>query len=80
MKHFHTIKTKRVTTGVYNVTTPNEVYQIESNEDRADGTWDLSVKDNGHFEIMDVCSSLREAKEVIIMIETRDYNNLKEKA
>ena len=66
--------TKKIVSGVYNITTPNEIYQVELNEDRADGTWDLSFKDNDSFEIMDVCNSLREAKEVIIMVETRDYN------
>ncbi len=72
------MKTKKIISGVYNITTSNEIYQVELNEDRADGTWDLSVKQNDHFEIMDVCDSLKEAKEVITMIETRDYN--KEKA
>ena len=72
------LQTKKIIAGVYNITTANEIYQVELNEDRADGTWDLSVKDNCGFEIMDVCDSLKEAKQVIEMVEARDYN--KEKA
>jgi len=64
--------TKKIIAGVYKITTDKEIYQVEFNIDRNEG-WDLSVLDNGHFDIIDVCASLKEAKEVINMIELRDY-------
>ena len=64
------MKTKKIISGVYKITTDKEIYQVEFNIDRNEG-WDLSVLDNGHFEIIDVCASLKEAKQVIQQIEER---------
>ena len=68
------LKTKKIQAGVYKITTPKDIYQVEFNQDRNEG-WDLLVLDNNHFEIIDVCSSLKESKEVIKMIEARDIIN-----
>ena len=61
------IKTKKITKGYYQITINNDVYTVEQNFDLFDNGWQLEI-DN---EIIDICSTLSEAKEVIKQINQR---------
>jgi len=61
------IKTKKIAKGYYQITINNDVYTVEQNFDLFDNGWQLEI-DN---EIIDICSTLSEAKEVIKQINQR---------
>ena len=62
-----TMKTKKIQTGYYQISINNKNYTAEQNFDLLDNGWQIEI-DN---EIIDVASTLKEAKAVIQMIEER---------
>jgi len=63
------MKTKKIIAGVYQVTINNNIYEIEKDFDNQFQDWNLWDKSSG--EKLDMTSSLKEAKEVILEIEER---------
>ena len=61
------MKTKKIQTGYYQISINNKNYTAEQNFDLLDNGWQIEI-DN---EIIDVASTLKEAKAVIQMIEER---------
>ena len=61
------IKTKKIAKGYYQITINNDVYTVEQNFDLFDNGWQLEICD----EVIDICSTLSEAKEVIKQINQR---------
>ena len=61
------IKTKKIAKGYYQITINNDVYTVEQNFDLFDNGWQLEICD----EVIDICSTLSEAKEVIKQINKR---------
>ena len=61
------IKTKKIAKGYYQITINNDVYTVEQNFDLFDNGWQLEICD----EVIDICSTLSEAKSVIKMIQER---------
>ena len=61
------IKTKKIAKGYYQITINNDVYTVEQNFDLFDNAWQLEICD----EVIDICSTLSEAKEVIKQINQR---------
>jgi hypothetical protein len=64
------IKTKKIAKGYYQITINNDVYTAEQNFDLFDNGWQLEIDD----EVIDICSTLSEAKEVIKQINQRKNN------
>jgi len=67
------MNTKKITAGWYKIITDKFTYEVENNLELNVPGWELSIrhKDNNELEKIDTCSSLKEAKSVIQMIEAR---------
>ena len=67
------MKTKKIATGWYKITTNKDVYEVENNIELQVSGWELGVRHqhNNELEKIDTCATLKEAKEVIQMIEKR---------
>ena len=65
--------TKKLATGWYKITNNKFTYEVENNLELNIPGWELSIrhKDNNELEKIDTCSSLKEAKSVIQMVEAR---------
>ena len=64
------METKKIQTGYYQITINNNVYTVEQNFDLFDNGWQIEIND----EIIDIASTLKEAKQVINEIEEREKN------
>ena len=66
--------TKKLATGWYKITTDKDVYEVENNIELQVPGWELGIRyqHNNELEKIDTCATLKEAKEVIQMIELRD--------
>ena len=65
------MKTKKIQTGYYQVTINKNVYTVEQNFDLFDNGWQIEIQD----EIIDIASTLKEAKQTINEIEEREQKN-----
>ena len=61
------MKTKKIDKGYYKIIINNKLYTVEQNFDLFDNGWQVEI-DN---EIIDVCCTLKEAKQLIIELESR---------
>lgn len=68
------MKTKKIQTGYYQITINNNVYTVEQNFDLFDNGWQIEIED----EIIDIASTLKEAKQVIQEIEDKQINQRKQ--
>ena len=70
--------TKKLATGWYKITTNKYIYEVENNLELNVAGWEISIryKDNNEVEKIDTCATLKEAKEVIQMIELRDNKQI----
>ena len=68
------MKTKKLATGWYKITTDKDVYEVENNIQLETPGWELGIRHqhNNELEKIDTCSSLKEAKSVIQMVEERE--------
>ena len=68
------MKTKKIRNGWYEVEINNNVYEVQKNlADEHFGDWNIRKCNFSpiSYESIDICVSLKEAKEVIQMIEER---------
>tara|TARA_R100000329_G_scaffold130859_1_gene109995 strand:- start:2 stop:199 length:198 start_codon:yes stop_codon:yes gene_type:complete len=61
------MKTKKIQSGYYEIKINHNIYTVEQNFDLFDNGWQIEI-DN---EIIDVASTLKEAKQVINEIERK---------
>ena len=67
------MKTKKIQMGYYQVTINNNIYTVEQNFDLFDNGWQIEIED----EIIDIASTLKEAKQVIQEVEDKQINQRK---
>ena len=67
------IKTKKIQTGYYQIKINNNIYTVEQNFDLFDNGWQIEIED----EIIDIASTLKEAKQVIQEVEDKQINQRK---
>ena len=65
------MKTKKIQTGYYQITINNNVYTVEQNFDLFDNGWQIEIQD----EIIDIASTLKQAKQVIQEVEDKQKGN-----
>jgi len=68
------IKTKKIQTGYYQIKINNNIYTVEQNFDLFDNGWQIEIED----EIIDIASTLKEAKQVIQEVEDKQINQRKQ--
>ena len=61
------MKVKKIAKGYYQITINNDVYTVEQNFDLFDNGWQIEINN----EIIDVATTLSEAKQVIKEINER---------
>ena len=57
--------------GYYQVTINNNIYTVEQNFDLFDNGWQIEIED----EIIDIASTLKQAKQVIQEVEDKQKGN-----
>ncbi len=57
--------------GYYQITINNNIYTVEQNFDLFDNGWQIEIED----EIIDIASTLKQAKQVIQEIEDKQKGN-----
>jgi len=65
------MKTKKIQMGYYQITINNNIYTVEQNFDLFDNGWQIEIED----EIIDIASTLKQAKQVIQEIEDKQKEN-----
>ena len=65
------MKVKKITKGYYQITINNDVYTVEQNFDLFDNGWQIEI----NKEIIDIATTLSEAKQVIKEINERIKEN-----
>ena len=65
------MKTKKIQMGYYQITINNSIYTVEQNFDLFDNGWQIEIED----EIIDIASTLKQAKQVIQEIEDKQKEN-----
>ena len=61
------MKTKKIQMGYYQITINNNVYTVEQNFDLFDNGWQIEIQD----EIIDIATTLKQAKQVIQEVENK---------
>ena len=61
------MKTKKIQTGYYQITINNSIYTVEQNFDLFDNGWQIEIQD----EIIDIATTLKQAKQIIQEIENK---------
>jgi hypothetical protein len=67
MGYCRSMKVKKIAKGYYQITIDNDVYTVEQNFDLFDNGWQIEINN----EIIDVATTLSEAKQVIKEINER---------
>jgi len=67
MGYCRSMKVKKIARGYYQITINNDVYTVEQNFDLFDNGWQIEIND----EVIDVATTLSEAKQVIKEINER---------
>ncbi len=67
MGYCRSMKVKKIAKGYYQITINNDVYTVEQNFDLFDNGWQIEIND----EVIDVATTLSEAKQVIKEINER---------
>ena len=65
------MKTKKIQMGYYQITINNNIYTVEQNFDLFDNGWQIEIDD----EIIDIASTLKQAKQVIQEVEDKQKGN-----
>jgi len=65
------MKVKKITKGYYQITINNDVYTVEQNFDLFDNGWQIEINN----EVIDIATTLSEAKQVIKEINERIKTN-----
>ena len=65
------MKTKKIQMGYYQITINNNIYTVEQNFDLFDNGWQIEIED----EIIDIASTLKQAKQIIQEIEDKQKEN-----
>lgn len=65
------MKTKKIQTGYYQITINNNIYTVEQNFDLFDNGWQIEIQD----EIIDIATTLKQAKQIIQEIEDKQKEN-----
>jgi hypothetical protein len=65
------MKTKKIQMGYYQITINNNIYTVEQNFDLFDNGWQIEIED----EIIDIASTLKQAKQVIQEVENKQKGN-----
>jgi len=65
------MKTKKIQMGYYQITINNNIYTVEQNFDLFDNGWQIEIED----EIIDIASTLKQAKQVIQEVEDKQKGN-----
>ena len=61
------MKTKKIQMGYYQITINNNIYTVEQNFDLFDNGWQIEIEN----EIIDIATTLKEAKQIIQEIENK---------
>ena len=61
------MKTKKIQIGYYQIKINNNIYTVEQNFDLFDNGWQIEFQD----EIIDIATTLKEAKQIIQEIENK---------
>tara|TARA_R100000541_G_scaffold40987_1_gene48452 strand:+ start:360 stop:569 length:210 start_codon:yes stop_codon:yes gene_type:complete len=69
------MKTKKIQMGYYQITINNNIYTVEQNFDLFDNGWQIEIDD----EIIDIASTLKQAKQVIQEVENKQKGNNEKK-
>ena len=67
MGYCRSMKVKKIAKGYYQITINNDVYTVEQNFDLFDNGWQIEINN----EIIDIATTLSEAKQVIKEINER---------
>jgi len=67
MGYCRSMKVKKIAKGYYQITIDSDVYTVEQNFDLFDNGWQIEIND----EVIDVATTLSEAKQVIKEINER---------
>ncbi len=67
MGYCGSMKVKKIAKGYYQITINNDVYTVEQNFDLFDNGWQIEINN----EVIDIATTLSEAKEVIKEINER---------
>ena len=67
MGYCRSMKVKKIAKGYYQITINNDVYTVEQNFDLFDNGWQIEINN----EVIDIATTLSEAKQVIKEINER---------